>query len=312
MSCLQRECRSFRDLDAVQRWAGGRFPARRFRGDVVDGSGPLMRSISTTAEGFSFIDTEWNAPGAGAGGTSELAVLTGGGPGYRVSHAGRAIDSSGPLLAPSDGFEMEWEARRSSSLILSMAGVERIARTATGDHGLVLRRTGIGVGSPELAAHWSSIVQGVRRELRGSPEAFDSPMIMRATFHRLATAFLHAFPTNWLDAAGEPSRGSAVVRAALEYMHAHAGDPITVTDVANATFITTRGLHGAFTKELGESPSRVLRRIRLDGARVDLGSGDPDATLAAVAQRWGFTNVPRFVAAYRSAHGEPPLVPGVG
>ena len=139
-----------------------------------------------------------------------------------------------------------------------------------------------------------------------APEVLDEPLLAEATFRHLATAFLHAFPTNWLEHADGRPGGSAVVRRAVDFMHAHAGEPITITDVASAVFISTRGLHSAFTRDLGESPAQVLRRIRLDGAHADLLGAGPETTVASVARRWGFAHLQRFAEAYRHVFGENP------
>lgn len=301
---LQRQCRSFHDVESVQRWFGDHFPARRFRGR---GDAPLIgRVVMAKADRFSFIDSRWSAPGAATGGSADLTVVASEGRGYRLSHGRAEIDPSLPLLAPAEGLTAEWEERRSSVVVLELAGVERVARAATGNEALQLRRTGLAPMSPELVTYWSTLLRSVREHLDASSDLLESPLIANSTFHHLATAFLHAFPTNWLDTTDERPGGSAVVRRAVEYMHAHAGEPITITDVAGAAFISTRGLHFAFTRELGESPGQVLRRIRLDGARADLQSAGPETTVARVARRWGFAHLQRFADAYRRAYDEKP------
>ena len=301
---LQRQCRSFHDMDSVHQWFSDNFPARRFRG----GSDATfhMRVVMARADRFSFIDSSWSSPGAATGGSADLTVVAGQGRGYRLSHGRAEIDPSLPLLAPAEGLSAEWEERRTSVVVLELAGVERIARAATGNQALQLRRTGLTPTSPELVTYWSTLLGSVREHLDASSDLLESPLIANSTFHHLATAFLHAFPTNWLDATDERSGGSAVVRRAVEYMHAHAGDPITITDVACAAYISTRGLHFAFTKELGESPGQVLRRIRLDGAHADLLAAGPETTVAMVARRWGFAHLQRFADAYQRAYGEKP------
>jgi AraC-like DNA-binding protein len=301
---LQRQSRSFNDVDTAHRWFGDYFPERRF-GTDDDGRFHVRVSMSTTGR-FSFIDSTWTAPGTATGGTHELTVISGRGRGYHVTHGPTDLDPCQPLLAPVEGLSVRWEQRRTSVVALEFTAVERIARTATGNDALQLRRTGLAANSPELADHWATVLRGIRSSLDQEPDPLATPLVANATFHLLATAFLHAFPTNWLDVCDERKGGSPVVRRAVEYMHAHAGEPITITDVANTVFISTRGLHFAFTRELGQSPAQVLRRIRLDGARADLRAAGPDATVAMVARAWGFTHPQRFADAYRRAFGERP------
>ncbi|MDR6906577.1 AraC-like DNA-binding protein [Agromyces sp. 3263] len=301
---LEHQSRSFDDVDSAHEWFAEYFPERRFGVDQ-DGRFGVRVSMSTSGR-FSFIDSAWTAPGTATGGTHELTVISGAGRGYRLTQGPTDLDACQPLLAPADGLAVRWEERRTSVVALEFAAVERIARAATGYDALRLRRTGLVANSPELADHWVTVLRGIRSSLAREPGLLDAPLVANATFHHLATAFLHAFPTNWLESPDERRGGSAVVRRAIEYMHAHAGEPITITDVASAVFISTRGLHFAFTRELGESPAQVLRRIRLEGARSDLRAAGADATVAKVARAWGFAHHQRFADSYRRAFGERP------
>jgi len=50
-----------------------------------------------------------------------------------------------------------------------------------------------------------------------------------------------------------------------------------------------------------------LRRVRLDQARQELRAASPaQATVTAIANRWGFPSPSRFTAHYRAAYGELP------
>jgi transcriptional regulator GlxA family with amidase domain len=98
-----------------------------------------------------------------------------------------------------------------------------------------------------------------------------------------------------------------VIGRALDFMHAHAAEPISITDVAAAAFVSTRWLHKAFVERLGEPPVRVLRRIRLNGVRSELLTGAPTTTsVAQVARAWGFVHLSRFAEQYFREYGERP------
>jgi len=48
--------------------------------------------------------------------------------------------------------------------------------------------------------------------------------------------------------------------------------------------------------------------VRLRRAHRDLRSADPTYhTVAAIAQRWGFTHLSRFAAAHKTTYGQTPL-----
>ncbi|WP_400996436.1 helix-turn-helix transcriptional regulator [Agromyces sp. GXQ0307] len=142
-----------------------------------------------------------------------------------------------------------------------------------------------------------------------APDAFTEPVVSAAAFNRLAVAYLHAFHVVQLDLDGRRRQlgpRSAIVRAALDHMHAHAAEPITVQGVADAVHISARGLHAAFASELGQSPSEHLRGIRLAGVRDELRFAPPEQGIAAVARRWGFVHLSRFAESYARAFGELP------
>ncbi|WP_308817193.1 AraC family transcriptional regulator [Pseudonocardia alni] len=104
-----------------------------------------------------------------------------------------------------------------------------------------------------------------------------------------------------------PSCPSSVVRDAVEYLRAHATEPITVTDVAVHCSISVRALQESFARHVGCSPLQYLRRLRLRLAHEELLASDPaTVTVARVAHRWGFGNAGRFAVAHEREFGESP------
>jgi transcriptional regulator GlxA family with amidase domain len=165
------------------------------------------------------------------------------------------------------------------------------------------------VRSPELGTRWNEAVARVQRAIAAAPEAFDEPIVREAAFNRLAVAYLHSFDVGWAgpgDRTVPVGARSAVVRAALDHMHANAATPITVQHVADAVHISTRGLHAAFVSETGRPPSEHLRAIRLAGVRDELLYAEPGESIATIARRWGFVHLSRFAEAYEQSYGELP------
>lgn len=110
-----------------------------------------------------------------------------------------------------------------------------------------------------------------------------------------------AAPVGW----GE--RRNARVRSAVEYLHAHAHEPLTVSDVARVADLSVRGLQEAFQRTLERSPMQYLREVRLRRAHDDLLHAQPgQASVADVAARWGFTHMGRFSGEYLRRFGEYP------
>ena len=111
------------------------------------------------------------------------------------------------------------------------------------------------------------------------------------------------------EAAPDGWRGhrSARIRAAVEYIHAHAHEPVTVSDVATAADLSVRGLQEAFHRMLDRSPMQYLREVRLRRTHEDLRRGTlAEVSVADVALRWGFTHVGRFSGEYLRRFGEYP------
>lgn len=305
MAALSRTASSLTDPDGAELALAEYFPSLHLGRSEP---GAFRSWISTTSgPGFSLVDYGFASPGSATAGSDELVVIASGGDGYTLAHGRTVVDTSQPFLSPDEGLVANWDTHEARVLMLSTANVERIARTAGGDGDFTLRRTGTVPISSQRAEYWSTVVRGLRRTVAASPEVFDSPLVAEAAFHQLATAFLYAFPTNWRDLAERPApTSSGVVRRAIEFMRAHAGEPITMQEVAEAAHISTRGLHYAFRREHDEPPSAYLRRLRLEGARADLMAAEGTATVEAVARRWGFPHASRFAQAYRRAYGQYP------
>lgn len=88
----------------------------------------------------------------------------------------------------------------------------------------------------------------------------------------------------------------ADVAAAARFIHAHAGRPITVADVARAATIGRRQLERRFEGSLGRSMHDEIMRCRVDRARRLL--TDTDLTLAQVAFASGFRSATYFSVAF--------------
>jgi AraC-like DNA-binding protein len=98
-----------------------------------------------------------------------------------------------------------------------------------------------------------------------------------------------------------------VVRRATEFMLAHAGSSLTLSDVTDAVGVSTSTLVRAFRSVHGSSPMQFLRRRRLDMARDRLLRAVPgEATVTDVARDCGFEHLGRFAVDYRAAFGESP------
>lgn len=105
------------------------------------------------------------------------------------------------------------------------------------------------------------------------------------------------------DAPGQIAPAS--VRRAEAYIHAHAADPISLSDIAVAAGVPARTLLDSFKHFRQTSPIRYLKDVRLDNARERLRQRGAD-TVAQVALDAGFAHLGRFAADYSKRFGELP------
>lgn len=103
------------------------------------------------------------------------------------------------------------------------------------------------------------------------------------------------------------ARSNRRVRAAVEYIHANAALPLTVSDIARAADLSVRGLQESFQRALDRTPMQYVREVRLRRAHEDLLLAEPrEVSVADVARRWGFSHMGRFSSEFLQRFGEYP------
>lgn len=228
-------------------------------------------------------------------------------PDARVWSRDHDLDAGAPWLSDGVRVQARWlHTARVSALVFDRLAAQERARQITGDDGLELRASGIAPRSSTAAAHWERMLDYLHDS---APAGAGEDGILRAEFERHALmttlATFHTTVSDTLQRSPQRSGAPLTVRRALAYIDENAHLPITIDDVARASFISTRGLQYAFRRALDTTPTDVLRRARLDGARRDLERGD-GRSVRTIARRWGFTHPSRFTAAYRAAFGVMP------
>lgn len=187
------------------------------------------------------------------------------------------------------------------------ARLEDAVRTIYGDDALEVRFDGTGPVSRRMRDYWVATLRWAFTQLPLLAEP-----LVRAHVHRaLVSATLEAFPL-----AGDPRerRASAMAQAAtysaaMRWMDDHASLPITADDAARATGTSVAGLRRAFAAngQLSSTPEGYLEHARVSAAHADLMASDPTrTTVAEIALRWGFVDLPGFAAAYRAAYRADP------
>lgn len=125
-----------------------------------------------------------------------------------------------------------------------------------------------------------------------------------AVIELLIEAVPHAY-THELSRSVEPPLPRHVKRA-IDYMHANISRAITLDEIAVACGVSVRTLHAGFRDFRMTTPIAYLQHLRFEAARKELLLGELDASVRAVALKWGFTHMGRFASLYRSRFGEFP------
>jgi AraC-like DNA-binding protein len=99
---------------------------------------------------------------------------------------------------------------------------------------------------------------------------------------------------------------SRQIMEAVDFMRANMHQPLTLSEVAEATGISVRSLQYGFRRFRNTTPLAYLREIRLEAAQAELSSPLNMLSIKDVALKWGFTHMGHFAARYRAAYGETP------
>jgi AraC-like DNA-binding protein len=164
--------------------------------------------------------------------------------------------------------------------------------------------------TPAMDRHWRQTVSYVMGGVLADPELCSNPLITGPARRLLAETALTVFPTN--ARADEHARpgdvAPAVLRRAETYIEDHAGQDMTVAEIAAASGCSVRALQSGFRRYRETTPLQYARTVRLQRAHLELQAADPadGTTVAAVAARWGFANAGRFSGDYRTAYGHRP------
>ena len=159
-------------------------------------------------------------------------------------------------------------------------------------------------GSKQLVA---AVVDHLVQDVVANPATRSSPLVLRSAARTLAAALLEALPNT---ASRDPvvrdridATRSRVLRVAVAYVHDHAHENISITDLAEAAGVTRQAVHLAFRQHLQTTPSSYVERVRLDRVHRDLVDFDPQTTtVEQVALLWGFSQLERFRRYYQHTY----------
>ena len=154
----------------------------------------------------------------------------------------------------------------------------------------------------------SRLLQFVAAEMSRHDGLAASPLVVANLRDTVATALLAHQPHSHRSFFERPphSAGPRYVRHVIDYIEAHAHEPITMADLSAVAGVSIRALQAAFRTHRGVTPKAFLQTRRIELARERLLSGAMNLTVTQVAMDSGFAHLGRFSIAYRRTFGECP------
>jgi AraC-like DNA-binding protein len=140
------------------------------------------------------------------------------------------------------------------------------------------------------------------------PEIVASREVARALEHELLHALVNCLElAAACDQAAATKKRAGIMARFEQVLATHRARPLTLRELCAAIEVPERTLRAACVEFLGMSPNRYIRLRRLNLVRMALRRADPaTASVAEIAQRYEFSELGRFAAAYRAAFGETP------
>ncbi len=149
----------------------------------------------------------------------------------------------------------------------------------------------------------------LRERVGTAPVDLGQEEATEAAFRQLVIQLLHEHPNRLLRAWKTHAAGltkEVRLRRAVEYVHGHYAQLLTVGSVAKEIGVGERWLHQRFQAVFRQTPMAYVRHLRVRRAMELL--KDPALTVEEVAHRVGYTSVPAFRKAFISHAKTPPAL----
>ncbi|MFV3402740.1 AraC family transcriptional regulator [Pseudomonas sp. NY15463] len=152
---------------------------------------------------------------------------------------------------------------------------------------------------------WISFLNLMMTYLSGTAPELDARCVGFLQQSALFT-LMHALDGDQLDGFRLQAFTPRHVKRAEGYIRERLHSDIKLADIANAVGVSIRSLSEGFQRALQQSPMQYVKALRLDAARNELLSTDPERLVSEVAEAWGFNHLGRFSEQYRLRFGELP------
>lgn len=233
------------------------------------------------------------------------------GSGHLAQHRELAEISTnqGLVINMNKPFKLDLLGYTGAALVFDHDTLRRHARSLFGDKAgdaELHLSTGIDLTKPEGRALKRAVHYAIR-EMDGELGELNNPISLTNLENYLLTQFLTLHPSRFTELAESPPERRVMprhIKRALDYVHSHAHEKITLEELAVYAGCSYRSLQNQFAKVLGMSPMEYLRDVRLAGVRDDLLNEDnQQLTVSEIGKRWGFIHMGRLSRMYRNKFG---------
>ncbi|MGD0183635.1 MAG: AraC family transcriptional regulator [Roseiarcus sp.] len=144
--------------------------------------------------------------------------------------------------------------------------------------------------------------------LTGRAPLLRSPIALQRMKETVIALLLEGVPHRFSDVIHGPVTAVSphYVKRAIEFMWANASRPISTAEIAAECGVGPRALNSGFRRFKAMSMMAYLREIRLSAVRRELRDPGAVASIATIAQKWGFSHFGRFSSEYEKRFGELP------
>ena len=224
-------------------------------------------------------------------------------------HCGMAVSPGDIVINDTDLMYRRTEANCDwGSLSLPRDDLDRTCQAVTGHEYAASPLKHLVRPAPKLMSRLLKIHEMVGELAKTTPDILSLPEVARALEQELILVMTRCLTEgrSWVMTTGG-RRHDMIIARFEEFLDAHPGQPLYLTEICAAINVAERTLRVACEEHLGMGPIRFLSLRRMHLVHRALQQADPSkTTVTRLATDHGFWELGRFAVAYRALFGESP------
>lgn len=155
---------------------------------------------------------------------------------------------------------------------------------------------------------WWRTIRYIESELGNADSLYNSPAFIRDIEQALIKGILTSQPHNYSNDVKNSIRNNlpSYLVKTIDYLKTNARNEIHMDDIEWIAGVSRNKLYSDFKRYIGVPPTAYLKRIRMEGVRVDIIRSMGDESISTLALSWGFNHLGRFSTEYKKMFGETP------